>query len=82
MMFSPFRMYSSYEPMDDEVIHPPSMTRAIAQPGYLNQMKDFPSDEHTFHTTTLMLLRQFIDKLKVFHSKVEVLSLKHVQSVT
>lgn len=55
--------------MDDEVIHPPSMTRAIVQPGYLNQMKVFPSDEHTFHTITLMLLRQFINKLKVFDSK-------------
>ncbi|XP_055312081.1 uncharacterized protein LOC129574304 [Sitodiplosis mosellana] len=56
--------YFSAESVDDEVVHPPSMIRAIGQPGYLDQMKDFAGDEHIFHTTSSTLLRQFFEKLK------------------
>lgn len=45
------------------------MIRAIGQPGYLDGITEFASDEHIFHTSSLTLLTQFVNTLKVLDEK-------------
>lgn len=66
--------------MNDEITQAPSMIRAIIQPNYLDTIFKISVDNQHFHSCSITLFQQFIDKLKV--NQISILGKKNTHTHT